>query len=72
MSGWRYNLFANFYLVGAVVAGFMFTGLAVYFPPLQSVFGTVALPLPWVLGVVVFSLLNMMAAEAGKFFFGKR
>ncbi|OGY59878.1 MAG: hypothetical protein A3B23_00030 [Candidatus Colwellbacteria bacterium RIFCSPLOWO2_01_FULL_48_10] len=69
---WRYNPFSNFYLVGAVVAGFMFTGLAVYFPPLQSVFGTVALPLPWVLGVVVFSLLNMMAAEAGKFFFGKR
>lgn len=68
---WRYNPFSNLYLVASVVAGFIFTGLAVYFPPLQKLFGTVALPLPWVMGVIAFGLLNMFFAEIGKFVFKK-
>ena len=46
--------------------------LAIYFPPLQSVLGTVALPAVWLSGVVLVGLLNMTAVELGKALFRGR
>ena len=49
--------------------GFLLTLAGVYLPVFQKLFGTVSLPLPWLLGVVAFSLFNICAVEAVKYFF---
>ncbi len=68
-SIFRYNPFSNSYLVGGVSIGVVLMILAVYFPPIQALLGTVALPLPWLLAVVLVGLLNIMAVEFGKALF---
>lgn len=65
----RYNPFSNGYLVVGIGIGFLLTLAAVYLPTLQKLLGTVALPLPWFLGVIAFGLFNILAVEAVKFIF---
>jgi len=65
----KYNPFSNPYLVMGTAIGFLLTLAGVYLPVFQKLFGTVSLPLPWLLGVVAFSLFNICAVEAVKYFF---
>ncbi|MEK7480165.1 MAG: HAD-IC family P-type ATPase [Patescibacteria group bacterium] len=71
-SIFKYNFFSNSYLIGGVSIGIALMLLAIYFPPLQSVLGTVALPAVWLSGVVLVGLLNMTAVELGKALFRGR
>ena len=67
-----YPLFSNKYLNGGILIGFVLMAVAIYFPGLQSVFNTVALPLNWVLGVVLIGLFNIVLIEIAKQFFRSR
>ncbi len=64
-----YNFFSNPYLLVSVIIGMGLTLLAIYLPRLQDVLGTVALPLPWLAGVVVFGFLNVLIVEFSKLLF---
>ena len=64
-----YALFSNKYLNGGILIGFVLMALAIYLPFLQNIFGTVALPLVWVAGVVLIGLLNITLIEISKWFF---
>lgn len=70
-SIFSYNLFSNLYLVAGMGVGIFLTALAVYAPFFQRIFGTVALPPLWVLGVMGVGILNIAAVEATKWFFRK-
>ncbi|MDP3725247.1 MAG: HAD-IC family P-type ATPase, partial [Nanoarchaeota archaeon] len=70
-SIFRYNPFANPYLTGGVAFGILLTLGALYLPPLQNILGTTPLPPVWLLGVLAFSVLNILAVETAKFFFKK-
>ena len=70
-SIFTYNPFSNRLLTAGAGVGIMLTLLAVYLPWGQRLFGTVPLPLPWLLGVVVVGLANILAVEAGKWFLKK-
>ncbi|OGF61766.1 hypothetical protein A2662_04315 [Candidatus Giovannonibacteria bacterium RIFCSPHIGHO2_01_FULL_45_33] len=67
-----YPLFSNKYLNGGILIGLVLMAAAIYFPGLQSVFNTVALPLNWVFGVVLIGLLNIVLIEIAKWFFRSR
>lgn len=71
-SIWSYPLFSNHYLTGGLGIGFVLMAAAVYLPVLQSLFGTIALPLPWVIGVFLVGILNIALIEAAKRFFKNR
>ncbi len=71
-SIFQYPLFSNRYMVWGIGIGAIMMGAAIYVPFLQSLFGTVSLPLVWVLGVVVIGVLNIAAVELGKLFFRRR
>ena len=62
-------LFSNKFLNGGVIVGFVLMALAVYHPVLQSVFGTVPLPLNWAVAVILVGLLNIALIELAKMFF---
>lgn len=64
-----YPIFSNKYLNGGILIGLVLMAVAIYFPGLQSIFNTVALPLNWVLGVVLIGLLNIVLIEIAKWFF---
>ncbi len=64
-----YNPFSNYYLLAGVGIGLGLTLLSVYEPNLQKVFGTVALPWPWLAGVAAVGFFNIMAVEIGKWLF---
>ncbi len=64
-----YNPFSNFYLVSGVLVGCVLTALVIYIPFFQSVFGTVSLSWPWLLGVAAFCAFNMFLVEAAKAIF---
>jgi len=62
----RYNPFSNRYLIAGVLFGLVLVAASVYWPPFQSLFGTVALPMIWALGVVGVWVFNIGAIEFGK------
>ncbi len=64
-----YPIFGNKYLLGAVVIGFGATAAAVYIPIIQTVLGTVALSLPWVIGVLVFGGVSIALVEGAKYLY---
>lgn len=68
----RYNPFSNRYLVVGVGIGLALTALVIYLPPLQKVFDTAALPLPWLLAVIFVGLINIAAVEFGKLLFRQK
>lgn len=68
-SIFSYPLFSNHYLNGGIIVGFVLMALAIYYPGLQTVFNTIALPINWVLGVALIGLFNITLIEAAKWFF---
>lgn len=71
-SIFSFSLFSNRYLVGGVGIGITLLGIAIYVPFFQSILDTVALSLPWVLGVASVGVINIVAVELGKWFFSRR
>lgn len=71
VSIFRYNPFANKYLLGGVGLGIILTMISVYLPPAQKIFGTVSLPFVWAVWVGVIGIFNVMAIELGKLAFRK-
>ena len=68
----EYNVFSNRYLVAGVSVGIIMMAIAIYLPPLQSLFGTVPLPPIWLLGVLLVGILNIAAVECGKLIFRRK
>lgn len=68
-SIFEFNPFSNRYLLSGVLLGLALTAAAIYVPLLQDVLGTVALPLPWLLGVIGFGIANIAVIELGKLLF---
>ncbi len=60
------GLFSNLPLLGAVVLTFLLQLAVVYTPYLQPFFGTVDLPLPWLVLTVVLSVVVFVAVELEK------
>jgi Ca2+-transporting ATPase len=60
---WRYNPFANRYLSGAAAISFLFLVLSVYWPPLQSLVGTVTPSWQAWAFAVFFGLVNIIMIE---------
>ncbi len=71
-SMFSYPIFSNKYLNGGILFGLVLMVLAIYYPGLQTVFNTVALPLNWVIGVLFIGLLNIVLIELAKWFFRSR
>jgi len=63
--------FSNGYLTGGVLIGVALMAAAIYIPVLQILFDTVALPLPWVLGVLFVGTFNILLIEGSKQLFKK-
>ena len=70
-SIFEYPFFSNRYLVAGVGVGIFFRVIAIYVPFMQSLLKTVSLPTPWLLGVALIGLLNILAVEFGKWIFRK-
>lgn len=64
-----YPLFSNKYLNIGIIIGLVLMAAAIYYPGLQKVFNTVALPLNWLIGVLLIGLLNIAMIEIAKWFF---
>lgn len=62
-----YRPFSNKLLTTGVVVGFLTIMAAVYVPFLQNLLGTVALPLPWFVGVIAIGIANLFLVEAIKY-----
>jgi Ca2+-transporting ATPase len=67
-----YSPFSNRYLAAGILIGFMLMVAAVYYPGLQVLFGTVSLPLPWAIGVLLVGVLNIVLIEITKLFFREK
>ncbi len=65
----QYPLLSNRFLVVGVILGLVLMGMSIYVPFLQSVLNTVALPLPWLLAVLLVGIINTGAVEFGKWIF---
>ncbi len=65
-STWLSNPFSNPFLFAGVAIGVVLMMGAIYFPPLQMILGTIALPWPWLVGVFAIAALNMIGIELGK------
>lgn len=67
-SIFSYALFSNTYLNWAILVGFVLMALSIYLPVFQSLFGTVGLPVFWVMGVILVGLFNIIMIEVAKCF----
>lgn len=65
----EYGLFSNGYLVMGTGFGMLMMLAAVYLPFLQTLFGTVSLPLYWAAGVAGVGVLNIVIVEFVKWIF---
>lgn len=72
ISIFKYPFFSNHFLILGVAIGFILMGTAVYVPFLQALFGTVSLPMSWLLGVVGVGVLNIVLIELGKWLFRRK
>ncbi len=68
-SIFSYSLFSNKYLSGAIVLGLILMAAAIYLPGLQALFGTVALPANWVMGIISIGIFNIFLIEIAKWIF---
>ncbi|PJA47537.1 hypothetical protein CO172_00940 [Candidatus Uhrbacteria bacterium CG_4_9_14_3_um_filter_36_7] len=71
-SIFSYPLFSNQYLTAGIAIGFLLMIAAIYLPGLQTLFGTVTLPIPWVLAVLGIGILNIFLIEITKQIFRKK
>lgn len=67
-----YNPLGNPPLTIGVLIGLGLTVAAVYAPFLQKILGTIALPLPWLAGVLAVGLFNVTLVEIAKWMYRKR
>ncbi len=67
-----YSVFSNKYLNIGVIIGISLMIAGIYYPGLQSIFNTTALPLTWVLGVVAVGIVNIAMIEGAKWFFRRK
>ncbi|MDP1706329.1 MAG: HAD-IC family P-type ATPase [bacterium] len=67
-----YPVFSNFYLTGGTTIGLALMAAAIYVPGLQTFFGTVALPISWVIGVILIGIFNIALVEITKIFFRRK
>ena len=67
-----YPLFSNNYLNSGIFVGLFLMAVAIYYPGLQTVFNTVALPFSWIIGVILIGLFNIILIEIAKWFFRSR
>lgn len=58
-----YKPFSNTWLTVGVGVGFLTIGTAIYYPPLQSMLSTTALPPLWLLGVIGIGIINLIFME---------
>lgn len=65
-SIFSYPLLSNRYMIGGTGIGFMMMIAVVYLPPLQRIFDTVPLSLPWVVAVIAVGLVSVSLIEFGK------
>ena len=63
------SLFSNIYLIGSTVFGLLLMGIAIYVPFFQDLLGTVALPAPWIFGILAISVFDITLIEICKWFF---
>ena len=70
-SIFKYNPFDNPYLVVGVIIGICLTAIGVYAPYFQGLLDTVSLSPIWIVGVLVFGLVNLVGVEFGKFLYRK-
>jgi Ca2+-transporting ATPase len=70
-SIFSYPVFSNRYLTGGISIGIFLMAIAIYYPGLQSIFGTVSLPFNWVLGVIFIGIINILLIEIAKAIFRK-
>lgn len=68
-SIFTYPFFSNRFLLVGTGIGFVLVALGVYLPFFQSLFETVPLPAPWIVGVIVVGILNIGCIELGKWAF---
>jgi P-type Ca2+ transporter type 2C len=68
-SIFQYSLFSNLYLIGGAAIGLVMMLAAIYWSPLQKLFGTVALPAEWMVAVLAFSLASIALREVAKWLF---
>ncbi|MBI2052710.1 MAG: HAD-IC family P-type ATPase [Candidatus Ryanbacteria bacterium] len=68
-SIFQYPIFSNRYLVLGITIGIVLIAAGIYIPFLQTLLGTVPLPPRWLLGVILIWVLNIAAAEFGKWIF---
>ncbi len=61
-----YNPFSNKYLTISVFVGLALIVLSIYIPLGQNILNTAPLPLPWLAGVLVVGLFNILLIEIGK------
>lgn len=71
-SIFSYNPFNNPYLIAGSAIGMTSMISAIYFPPLQKLLNTVALPPTWLLGIFAVGVLNILAVEFGKYVLNRR
>jgi len=65
-SIFRISAFSNPLLWGGIAIGLVLTLAAVYVPFLQSMFGTVALPWPWLAAVGILGFVSITIVECAK------
>ncbi|MCU0680478.1 MAG: HAD-IC family P-type ATPase [Planctomycetes bacterium] len=68
-SIFSYSLFSNKYLTGAIMLGLVLMAAAIYIPVLQKLFNTVALPINWLIGIILIGVLNIALIEFAKWIF---
>ncbi|MFA6341127.1 MAG: HAD-IC family P-type ATPase, partial [Candidatus Paceibacterota bacterium] len=68
----KYPFFSNTYLLIGVGIGIVLMASAIYIPFFQTLFGTVSLPLIWVLGVILIGVINIIGIELGKSLFRRK
>lgn len=66
---WKSNPFSNKLLFLGVALGLVLMAGALYFPALQNLLGTVALPWPWMIGVLAVASVNVAGIEFGKYIY---
>lgn len=70
-SIFSFNPFSNKYLLWSVLVGFAMTLIGIYVPFFQKLFNTVSLPGDWLIGIVLFGILNVVLIEMAKLLFQK-
>lgn len=68
----KYPIFSNLYLTFGVSIGLLLIIAAIYVPFLQSLLDTVALPIEWLVGVILVGLLSISLVEFAKWIFNQK